>query len=109
MPAVTHGEIWMTDFGMAAKVRPALIQLGKRFGVSFWRVWGILSHAVAPDPVLFRVMFGGRRGPRRACCGGVRRGFWAQRKVRGGCGAVGEKLAARPDPHGRRQQLSERR
>lgn len=25
MPAVNPGEIWMTDFGMAAKVRPALI------------------------------------------------------------------------------------
>ena len=25
MPAVIPGEIWMTDFGMAAKVRPALI------------------------------------------------------------------------------------
>jgi len=25
MPAVSPGEIWMTDFGMAAKVRPALI------------------------------------------------------------------------------------
>ena len=24
MPAVNPGEIWMTDFGMAAKVRPAL-------------------------------------------------------------------------------------
>jgi mRNA interferase MazF len=25
MPAVNPGEIWMVDFGMAAKVRPALI------------------------------------------------------------------------------------
>ena len=25
MPAVNPGEVWMTDFGMAAKVRPALI------------------------------------------------------------------------------------
>jgi mRNA interferase MazF len=25
MPAVNPGEIWMTDFGMAAKVRPALV------------------------------------------------------------------------------------
>jgi len=25
MPAVNPGDIWMTDFGMAAKVRPALI------------------------------------------------------------------------------------
>ena len=25
MPAVNPGEIWMIDFGMAAKVRPALI------------------------------------------------------------------------------------
>ena len=25
MPAVNPAEIWMTDFGMAAKVRPALI------------------------------------------------------------------------------------
>jgi len=28
MPAVNPGEIWMTDFGMAAKVRPALILTG---------------------------------------------------------------------------------
>jgi mRNA interferase MazF len=25
MPAVKPGEVWMTDFGMAAKVRPALV------------------------------------------------------------------------------------
>ena len=25
MPAVNPGEIWMTDFGMAAKIRPALL------------------------------------------------------------------------------------
>ena len=25
MPAVNPGEIWMTDFGLAAKVRPALV------------------------------------------------------------------------------------
>jgi mRNA interferase MazF len=25
MPAVSPGEIWLTDFGMAAKVRPALV------------------------------------------------------------------------------------
>jgi mRNA interferase MazF len=25
MPAVNRGEVWMTDFGMAAKVRPALV------------------------------------------------------------------------------------
>ena len=25
MPVVNPGDIWMTDFGMAAKVRPALI------------------------------------------------------------------------------------
>ena len=25
MPAVNPGEVWMTDFGLAAKVRPALI------------------------------------------------------------------------------------
>ena len=25
MPAVNPGEVWMTDFGMAAKVRPALV------------------------------------------------------------------------------------
>ena len=29
MPAVNPGEIWMTDFGMAAKVRPALILTGQ--------------------------------------------------------------------------------
>jgi len=25
MPVVNPGEVWMTDFGMAAKVRPALV------------------------------------------------------------------------------------
>ena len=25
MPAINRGEVWMTDFGVAAKVRPALI------------------------------------------------------------------------------------
>ena len=25
MPAVNPGEVWMTDFGMVAKVRPALV------------------------------------------------------------------------------------
>jgi mRNA-degrading endonuclease toxin of MazEF toxin-antitoxin module len=29
MPAVNPGEIWMTDFGMAAKVRPALLLTGQ--------------------------------------------------------------------------------
>jgi len=29
MPAVNPGEIWMTDFGMAAKVRPTLILTGE--------------------------------------------------------------------------------
>ncbi len=29
MPAVNPGEVWMTDFGMAAKVRPALILTGQ--------------------------------------------------------------------------------
>lgn len=29
MPAINPGEIWMTDFGMAAKVRPALILTGE--------------------------------------------------------------------------------
>ena len=29
MPAVNSGEIWMTDFGMAAKVRPALLLTGQ--------------------------------------------------------------------------------
>lgn len=29
MPAVNPGDIWMTDFGMAAKVRPALILTGQ--------------------------------------------------------------------------------
>jgi mRNA interferase MazF len=28
MPAVNPGEIWMVDFGMAAKVRPALLLTG---------------------------------------------------------------------------------
>ena len=28
MPAVNAGEIWITDFGMAAKVRPALVLTG---------------------------------------------------------------------------------
>src|SRR5437773_1365729 len=28
MPAVNSGEVWMTDFGMAAKVRPALLLTG---------------------------------------------------------------------------------
>ena len=28
MPAVNPGEIWMIDFGMAAKVRPALLLTG---------------------------------------------------------------------------------
>src|SRR6266536_1321300 len=29
MPAVNPGEIWITDFGMAAKVRPTLILTGE--------------------------------------------------------------------------------
>jgi len=28
MPAVNPGEIWLTDFGLAAKVRPALVLTG---------------------------------------------------------------------------------
>jgi len=28
MPSVSPGEIWMTDFGMTAKVRPALLLTG---------------------------------------------------------------------------------
>lgn len=28
MPAVNRGEVWMTDFGMTAKVRPALLLTG---------------------------------------------------------------------------------
>jgi mRNA interferase MazF len=28
MPVVNPGEVWMTDFGMAAKVRPALLLTG---------------------------------------------------------------------------------
>jgi len=28
MPAVNPGEVWMTDFGLAAKVRPALVLTG---------------------------------------------------------------------------------
>ena len=29
MPAVNRGEVWITDFGMAAKVRPALLLTGQ--------------------------------------------------------------------------------
>ena len=29
MPAVNPGEIWLTDFGLAAKIRPALILTGQ--------------------------------------------------------------------------------
>jgi mRNA interferase MazF len=29
MPAVHPGDIWMTDFGLAAKVRPALLLTGE--------------------------------------------------------------------------------
>ena len=29
MPAINPGEIWMVDFGMAAKVRPAFILTGE--------------------------------------------------------------------------------
>jgi mRNA-degrading endonuclease toxin of MazEF toxin-antitoxin module len=29
MPVVNPGEVWMTDFGMAAKVRPALVLTGE--------------------------------------------------------------------------------
>ena len=29
MPAINPGEVWMVDFGMAAKVRPALLLTGK--------------------------------------------------------------------------------
>ena len=32
MPAVNPGEIWMTDFGMAAKIRPALLLTGDPAG-----------------------------------------------------------------------------
>ena len=28
MPAVNPGEVWLTDFGLAAKVRPALLLTG---------------------------------------------------------------------------------
>ena len=28
MPSVNPGEVWLTDFGMAAKVRPALLLTG---------------------------------------------------------------------------------
>src|SRR5439155_24480612 len=28
MPSVQRGEVWMTDFGMTAKVRPALLLIG---------------------------------------------------------------------------------
>lgn len=28
MPAVNRGEVWLIDFGMAAKVRPALLLTG---------------------------------------------------------------------------------
>ena len=30
MPAVNPGEIWIVDFGIAAKVRPALVLTGSR-------------------------------------------------------------------------------
>jgi hypothetical protein len=36
MPVVNRGEIWMVDFGMAAKVRPELLLTGalmKRLGL----------------------------------------------------------------------------
>jgi mRNA interferase MazF len=29
MPAVNRGEIWLTDFGLAAKIRPALLLTGQ--------------------------------------------------------------------------------
>ena len=29
MPGIVPGEVWMTDFGMAAKIRPALVLTGK--------------------------------------------------------------------------------
>lgn len=29
MPGVAKGEVWMTDFGIAAKVRPALLLTGE--------------------------------------------------------------------------------
>ena len=29
MPAVNRGEIWLVDFGLAAKVRPALLLTGR--------------------------------------------------------------------------------
>src|SRR5437763_15998125 len=29
MPAVNRGEVWLIDFGMAAKVRPALLLTGQ--------------------------------------------------------------------------------
>jgi mRNA interferase MazF len=32
MPAVNPGEVWMTDFGMAAKVRPSLLLTGQPAG-----------------------------------------------------------------------------
>lgn len=28
MPAINSGEVWLTDFGLAAKVRPALLLTG---------------------------------------------------------------------------------
>ena len=29
MPLVNRGEVWMVDFGMAAKIRPALLLTGE--------------------------------------------------------------------------------
>ena len=29
MPVINPGEVWMTDFGMAAKIRPALLLKGQ--------------------------------------------------------------------------------
>jgi hypothetical protein len=42
MPVVNPGEVWLVDFGMAAKVRPALLLTGKP-GDEMNRVRGALA------------------------------------------------------------------
>ena len=50
MPAVNPGEIWMTDFGMAAKVRPALVLTGEP-GTDELDLVTLLLHTI-PKPFL---------------------------------------------------------
>jgi hypothetical protein len=35
MPGVNRGEVWMIDFGMTAKVRPALLLTGEPADTDF--------------------------------------------------------------------------